>query len=106
MQDRLDAERCSRMLKAVADPERLKIIQCLFEAPHNVGEVAEILKTEIANVSHHLGVLRNAGLVKDRRKGRHIVYSLNKSLFEESSDASVLNLGCCRLDFGQASPEG
>ena len=60
MEDRLQSESCARSLKALADPDRLKIIQFLQHGPHNVSQIAEALQREVANVSHHLGVLRNA----------------------------------------------
>ena len=77
MKDNLESDRCARLLRAMAEPERLKIVQCLRGGPKNVGEIAELLGSEVVNVSHHLGVLRNAGIALDERHGRFIVYRLN-----------------------------
>ena len=52
--------------------------------PKNVSELAESLHTQIANVSHHLGVLRHAGVVLDEKQGRFVVYRLNPEIFQET----------------------
>jgi ArsR family transcriptional regulator len=101
MRDRLQSRECARFLKALADPERLKIVQCLQGGPKNVGEISALLGQELANVSHHLGVLRHAGLVRDEKRGKFVVYSLHPDYFrprEEGASADVLDLGCCRLE--------
>jgi ArsR family transcriptional regulator len=101
MQDRLHSTECARVLKALADPERLKIVQCLQTGPKNVGEVSALLGQELANVSHHLGVLRHAGLVRDEKQGKYVVYSLHPDVFkprDKGKAGDVLDLGCCRLE--------
>jgi ArsR family transcriptional regulator len=85
-------------LKALADPDRLKIIQCLQRGPKNVSQLAELLDAEIANVSHHLGVLRHAGLVHDEKQGKFVLYSLAPEIIQ---GGDVLDLGCCRLQLGK-----
>src|SRR5688572_28568050 len=84
MKDNLESQRCARLLRAVADPERLRIIQCLRAGPRSVGEVAAELGVEVVNVSHHLGVLRQAGLVQDEKQGRFVIYSLHPDVFQET----------------------
>jgi DNA-binding transcriptional ArsR family regulator len=101
MDDALESDRCARLLKAMADRERLKIVQCLREGPKNVGEIAEMLGAEVVNISHHLGVLRQAGVVLDQRQGRFIVYRLHPDVFQPSGkpgENERLDFGCCRLD--------
>lgn len=101
MDDALESDRCARLLKAMADRERLKIVQCLREGPKNVGQIAGMLGAEVVNVSHHLGVLRQAGLVLDERQGRFIVYRLHPDVFQpagKSGENERLDFGCCRLD--------
>lgn len=103
MRDQLQSTECARRLKALADPERLKIIQCLQGGPKNVSALSELLGTDIANVSHHLGVLRHAGLVRDEKQGKFVVYSLHPDVFrpkESGQPADVIDLGCCRLELG------
>ena len=101
MRDRLQSKDCARLLKAVADPERLKIIQCLQTGAKNVSELSALLGTELANVSHHIRVLWHAGLVCADKQGRFVVYSLNPVFFRPKGrrdTADTLDLGCCRLE--------
>ena len=77
MHDKLESRECARYLRALADPERLKIVQCLQSGPKNVGEISTLLEQELANVSHHLGVLRHAGLVQDAKDGKFVIYRLH-----------------------------
>lgn len=101
MHDRLQSKKCAQFLKALAAPERLKIVQCLQDGPKNVSELAHLLEEELANVSHHLGVLRHAGLVEDEKQGKCVVYSLHPNFFRPSKGAHAsdsLDLGCCRLE--------
>jgi ArsR family transcriptional regulator len=99
--DPLQSERCARLMSALADPERLRIIQCLRGGPRNVSELADLLSSKIVNVSHHLGVLRHAGLVQDEKKGRCVIYHLHPEIFKATSNSrqiDYLDFGCCRLE--------
>jgi DNA-binding transcriptional ArsR family regulator len=64
-------------LQCLAEPNRLAIIKELAKGSKNVTELAKLMNVEIVNVSHHLGVLRQGGLVSDEKHGRFVVYSLN-----------------------------
>jgi ArsR family transcriptional regulator len=104
MRDALRSDECARRLKALADAEQLKIIQCLRTGPKNVSALSELLGSDIANVSHHLSVLRHARLVQDEKQGKFVVYSLHPDVFrprEPGQTADVLDLGCCRLQLGE-----
>jgi DNA-binding transcriptional ArsR family regulator len=101
MTDPLQSKRCARLLRAVAEPERLKIIHTLRSGPRHVGELAELLGSDIVNVSHHLGVLRNAGLVEDEKQGRFVFYRLHSDVFQGMASAKgkdYLDFGCCRIE--------
>jgi ArsR family transcriptional regulator len=102
MNDRLQSADCARSLKALADPERLRIVQCLQGGPKTVSDLAALLQVELANVSHHLGVLRHAGLVLDQRQGKFVEYRLHPSIYRpgRSGGSDALDLGCCRLELG------
>jgi ArsR family transcriptional regulator len=95
LQEPLQPDRCARLLRAVADPERLRIIQCLRGGPKNVSELSAQLEAEIVNVSHHLGVLRQAELVHDEKVGRFVIYRLNPEMFHTTD---CLDFGCCRIE--------
>ena len=104
MRDNLQSDECARLLKALADSERLKLIQCLQDGPKNVSELAGLVGQVLVNVSHHLGVLRHAGLVRDHKQGKYVVYSLHPDVFQakkEGRSCDCLELGCCRLELGR-----
>ena len=99
--DPLQSDRCAELLKALGEPLRLRIIDALRDGPMNVSELAARLESEVVTVSHHLGILRHAGLVERQRQGRFIVYRLAALAFERSRSSRSsehINLGCCRLE--------
>ncbi|MGI6119263.1 MAG: autorepressor SdpR family transcription factor [Desulfosporosinus sp.] len=69
--------------KALADPNRRKIILLLKERDMTAGEIAEQFDMTKPSISHHLNTLKQAGLVTDERKGQNIYYSLNTTVFQE-----------------------
>jgi DNA-binding transcriptional ArsR family regulator len=94
-------EFCAERLKALAEPERLRIVEVLFAGERNVGDLAEELGDEMVKVSHHLKVLRNAGLVSKRKDGRFVVYTLHPDVFAATrvvAGKRRLDLGCCQLE--------
>jgi DNA-binding transcriptional ArsR family regulator len=98
-QDPLQPKECAERLFALAAPERLRIVRFLRDGPHSAGEIADMLKIKPVNVSHHLKVLRGAGLVESEKKGRFVMYSLVPGLLDaEDGDGDRLNLGCCCLE--------
>jgi DNA-binding transcriptional ArsR family regulator len=71
--DEVDA--AAEVLRAVASPLRLRILLRLDDSPLTVQRLADALGESQPLVSHHLGILRRAGLVAVRREGRRAVYS-------------------------------
>jgi DNA-binding transcriptional ArsR family regulator len=110
--DPLQPDVCARLLSALAAPERLKIVRFLRDGPRNVTDIAAMLNEKAVNVSHHLSVLRQAGLLRSRKQGRYVLYSLTPGMMqadEEQGQADRLDLGCCRLEMPrlrQAGAEG
>ena len=99
MTDKKTAETCAEKLQAIAEPNRIRIIECLRTKSMNVTELAKALNVEIVNVSHHLGVLRSAELVQDEKNGRFVIYSLHPKYFSnEGNKATFLDLGWCRIE--------
>lgn len=97
----MDATQQARLLAAVADPSRLRIIQCLRSGPQTVGRIAEAVQLAVVNASHHLGVLRQAGIVQDHKRGRFVEYQLHPDVFQpagKSGEAEMLKLGGLRLE--------
>ncbi len=96
---------CAKRLAALAAPERLRIVRFLRDGPRNAGEIASFLQTAAVNVSHHMNVLRTAGLVQSEKRGRFVLYSLVPGLLHSTREADQLDLGCCRLEL-PPTPEG
>lgn len=71
------------VFKALADPTRREILELLARGDMTAGEIAERFPVAFASVSHHLGVLRDAGLVASEREGQHIRYRLNTTVYQE-----------------------
>lgn len=69
--------------KALADPTRRKILELLSQGEMTAGEIAAHFDMAKPSVSHHLNILKAAGLVTDERRGQNIVYCLNLTVFQE-----------------------
>jgi len=69
--------------KALSDNTRRKILDLLKEKDMTAGDIADYFKITKPSISHHLSILKQAGLVSDERKGQFIYYSLNTSVFED-----------------------
>ncbi len=98
--------KCSRYLKAAADPIRLQIIRALQNGPLTVSDISLVLEMELVNISHHLRVLFNANMVTTERDGKFIYYSLNQNLSTGRSSKQLLDFGCCKLDMRSTSNFG
>jgi len=70
-----------KVSKALADKNRLKIIQYLSTGQRNVSEVADRLNVEENLASHHLRVLASLGFLKNDKKGREVYYRINETRF-------------------------
>jgi ArsR family transcriptional regulator len=71
-----------QILKALADGTRLKIVNFLKDGEKNVGEIRPHVGTTQSNVSQHLRILKDAGIVDNRRKGKVVYYYIvNKKIF-------------------------
>ncbi|ADU66012.1 metalloregulator ArsR/SmtB family transcription factor [Desulfurispirillum indicum] len=62
--------------KCLSDPTRLQILHLLMEGEHCVGDIALKIGTTQANISKHLSLLKNAGLVVSNKQGMKVIYSL------------------------------
>jgi len=66
----------AKIFRALGDSTRLRIFRLLLERTLCVCELTFVLKMEQSRISHHLQILRDAGLVKDRREGRWMIYEI------------------------------
>lgn len=76
----------ANLLKALAHPRRLEIIHLLRDQELPVSDIHTMLDLPQANISQHLMILRDAGVVDTRRDGKQIYYSLSNAKFVEASD--------------------
>ncbi len=80
----------AELFKVFGDTTRVKIISVLFESEMCVCDIAELLNISPSAISHQLRVLRHARLVKPRKEGKVVFYSLNdehiKSIFDQGLD--------------------
>ncbi len=89
---------CAEALKALADPTRLAIVRQLMIESKYVHQINEELDVEQTLLSHHLKVLREAGIVESQRDGKAMLYRLSSQV-EANRKGNALELGCCRLVF-------
>jgi len=73
----------STVIKALANPTRLMIVDCLRDGEKSVSEIINILNEEQSSVSKSLSVLKSHGLIKDRKEGLSVYYSLNLCCINE-----------------------
>lgn len=71
------------VLRALADPMRLRIIKMLEKKRMCVCELTAVLKIKQSSVSHHLRILKDTGLVNDVRNGMWIDYELSREKYNE-----------------------
>lgn len=71
------------VFKAMADPTRRAILKRLQGGSLTAGEIGAGFDITPASLSHHFSVLKRADLVRTERRGQHIVYSLNSTVFED-----------------------
>jgi DNA-binding transcriptional ArsR family regulator len=70
-------------IRALGDPTRREILRALRRGDLTAGDISSRFPITAASISHHLNVLRDAGLVQSQREGRTIVYSLESTVFQE-----------------------
>jgi ArsR family transcriptional regulator len=100
----LDVPRIAQLCNALADEARVEIIARLLDGEKCVCDLTDALGTGQSRLSYHLKVLKDAGLVTDRRDGRWSYYTLARDAFLEAEEllASLrprasrsLKVNCC-----------
>ena len=69
--------------KALSDPTRREILNLLKQSSLTAGEISDKFDMTPATISHHLSVLKGAGLITDEEKGKYIHYELSMTMMEE-----------------------
>ena len=91
---------CIPMLKALADETRWRIVSELLTEPLTVTELVERLAVSQYNVSKHLRILREAGIIATERQGRCVECQVVPAFrLRLSQNRNQLDLGCCVFKF-------
>lgn len=88
------------MLKALADETRWRIVRELLVAPRTVGGLVERLEVSQYNVSKHVRILREAGILETKRDGKHVQCRVAEDFRKQlTRNRTVLDVGCCTFRF-------
>ena len=71
------------LFKALNDPTRREILELLKKRDLTAGEIADQFNISKPSISHHLDLLKQAGLVESVKQGQYIYYSLNTTVMDE-----------------------
>jgi DNA-binding transcriptional ArsR family regulator len=92
---------CISALKALGEETRLRMLRLLFKVPMSVTQISDHLNVSQYNVSKHLRVMREAGLLEIEKCGQQRFYTVAAKLKSHvAANDNTLDLGCCtfRLD--------
>jgi ArsR family transcriptional regulator len=78
--------RSAQLFHALSDEARLRIIEILLDGEHCVCDLMTHIDAAQSRLSYHLKVLKDAGLVLDRREGRWSYYTLQRDVFLEAEE--------------------
>ena len=97
----------ARVMRILAEPTRLKVLDLLCEGEMNVTSLGKELGLAQPTVSHPLGLLREEGLLTSRREGKQIFYAINPTTVDgqDSCELSV-HVGGVRLALASPSRNG
>jgi len=91
---------CMAVLKALSEPTRMRIVRLLLKEQLGVNEISERLDVSQYNVSKHLRILREAGLVETEKQGKLHLCSVASDLKDRlAANRNVLELDCCTFRF-------
>jgi len=91
---------CIAALKALGEESRLRILRLLFKEQLGVNEISQRLKASQYNVSKHLRIMREAGLLEVEKQGKQRLYTVASKLKNQvAANDNILDLGCCTFRF-------
>ena len=76
---------CVTFCRALADDTRQKILEMLLEGERSVGDIVNVFPMSQPTISHHLNILKQAGLVRSRKEGKQVFYATDRDKV----------VGCC-----------
>ena len=100
MNDPLHTNKCSMVLKAVSDLNRIKILELLSKSEMCVTDIVKNMKLDQPKVSHHLAILKRARIVLTKKQGRRIYYYFNPAIYKKPSEyVDKIDFGFCSVEF-------
>jgi len=98
-------QNCVVALKALGEDTRVRIVGLLMDQALDVGAISRQLGVSQYNVSKHLRILREAGLLEVAKNGRTRLYALPETIRRRAAEGNVLDLGCCSFQFQGAAKD-
>ncbi len=100
----LSPRQCVTVLKALADETRLRLLETLLVEERCVTDLVRELRYAQPHISHHLRILRDAGLVEGLREGKQVCYRITPVVQRALANRreKALNFGCCELRFPES----
>lgn len=100
----LTPQQCASVLRALGDETRLRILNSLLVREKCVTDLVRDLQRTQPHVSHHLRILRDAGLVEGLRDGKRICYRVAPRVQRalRNRQGQALDFGCCQVSFPEA----
>jgi DNA-binding transcriptional ArsR family regulator len=96
----MTGEKCMAVLKALGETNRLRIMRLLLKEQLGVNVIAQRLQLSEYNVSKHLRILKDAGLLGMEKSGKLRLYGVAPHIKDEAvSNGNVLELDCCTFRF-------
>jgi DNA-binding transcriptional ArsR family regulator len=101
--DHTELEELCQVFRLLSDPTRLRILSILRAGERHVSSLCDILQLPQPTVSHHLSLLRMAGVASGRRAGKQVYYRLNPDMvnLEPSTRAIRMRKGSARISLGE-----
>jgi len=101
----LTPSQCATILKALGDETRLRILESLLIGEKCVTDLVQELKCSQPHASHHLRILRDAGLVEGHREGKQVCYKVSPTIQRTLANRQgrALDFGCCELRFPESA---
>lgn len=93
---------CMAVLKALSEPTRMRIVRLLLKQSLGVNDISGSLGVSQYNISKHLRILREAGLLETEKKGKLRLYGIASELADRlAANRNVLELDCCTFRFNK-----
>jgi ArsR family transcriptional regulator, lead/cadmium/zinc/bismuth-responsive transcriptional repressor len=89
-----DAQKIARFFQVLADPTRVRMVKALADSEWCVSDLTQALGMDQPAVSHQLKYLREQGLVRWTKTGRHVYYTLSDTHLRDILVSSIAHLEC------------